>query len=201
MAHNLEKYLQRLESVKKFPIGNPGTHLHMGCGPQILDGFVNIDGYYEDPRVTKLDMTDPMDQWRGTVTSVFSSHSLEHLPIRPGLKALRNWIGILKPGGHLFLAVPDLEGICRIFLDPNVSEEHKWSWYIYTLFGYQTDPNIRSNDMSLDVPLFPGQFHTAAFTMNRLRSLMAQHGMKIEELFDYDGWGTPSLYLHAIKPV
>src|SRR5262245_49806129 len=36
---------------------------------------------------------------------VYSSHCLEHLDSVP--EALKNWVRILKPGGHLYFIVPD----------------------------------------------------------------------------------------------
>jgi SAM-dependent methyltransferase len=41
----------------------------------------------------------------GTFDFVFSSHCLEHLG--DPAEGLRNWLRVLKPGGHLVIAVPD----------------------------------------------------------------------------------------------
>lgn len=41
----------------------------------------------------------------GTFDFLYSSHCLEHL--RDPEEALRNWIRVVKPGGHLVVAVPD----------------------------------------------------------------------------------------------
>lgn len=41
----------------------------------------------------------------GTFDFLYSSHCLEHL--RDPLEALGNWIRVVKPGGHLVIAVPD----------------------------------------------------------------------------------------------
>lgn len=195
----LEKMLQRLEVIKRLPETDPGVYLHMGCGPQILPGFVNIDGYYEDPRVFKADIGNKLPFWDGTVKGIYSSHSLEHLPIRKAQLALKNWAKLLMPGGTLYLAVPDLEEICRIMIDPSVSDELKWGWYVYTLFGYQTNSSIPSSNKELDLPLDLGQFHTTGFTEGLLRKLIAEAELKLEMIIPYNGWSTPSLYLEARK--
>ena len=43
----------------------------------------------------------------GSLDFVYSSHCLEHLDELSG--ALRRWAQVLKPGGHLYLVVPDFE--------------------------------------------------------------------------------------------
>jgi predicted SAM-dependent methyltransferase len=112
--------LQRLERLKTLPRTNPGLYLHMGCGPQILPGFVNIDGYHQHPEIHKADIGEPLEWGPNSALGIYSSHSLEHLTIRGARKALHFWIQTLAPGGTLYLAVPDLEEICRIMIDPNV---------------------------------------------------------------------------------
>ncbi len=199
---SLDKMLKHLEEIKALPKTRPGTYLHMGCGPQILEGFINIDGYYEHPQVMKGDIGEKLPFEPNSVQGIYSSHSLEHLPIRKAYKALHFWVEMLAPGGKLYLAVPDLNEICRIMIDPNVPEDLKWDWYIYTLFGYQRNSAISTADKSLDHELDHGQFHTTGFTIPLLKRILeGQHRMKINDAFVYDGWGTPSIFLIAEKPL
>lgn len=196
----LDQMLDRLEYIKKLPSLRPGVYLHLGCGPHILGGYLNIDGYHDasEPVLT-MDIGNPLPFAKNSVKAIYSSHSLEHLPIRTALKALSNWVDVLEPGGQLFLAVPDLEEICMKFIDVNTPEDQKWGWHIYTMFGYQINSSIPPSDKSLDYPVDHGQFHQTGFTANRLKHLMFERGMAVKELFKYDGWGTPSLFMNAEK--
>lgn len=194
---NRDKMLQHLEQIKKDAVRS-GPNLHMGCGPQILDGFDNIDKYYKDDRVIQLDMYKT-DYESNTVRTIYSSHSLEHLPFRKARKALVHWSDLLVLGGKLYLAVPDLEEICKIIIDPAVSDDHKWQWYVYTLFGYQTDSSTSTKDLSFDLPEDPGQFHTCGFTIKSLQIFLGDVGLTIEDQYKYDGWGTPSIWTVAVK--
>ena len=109
-------------------------YLNLGCGARILDGFVNVDKYYEAPEVTNYDIFEI--PYQNNVSLIFCSHVLEHLPIRHAKMALVNWYSSLKKGGKLFLSIPDLEVIIRFILDPTVESKTK-EWLMYTLFGFQ----------------------------------------------------------------
>lgn len=196
--HNLQIMLNRLEDIKQLPAKEKGIHLHLGCGPHILDGFINIDKYYKHKQVLQYDMYE-VPFGKNTVDTIYSSHALEHLPIRYANAALYNWFDSLRVGGKLFLAVPDLEEIMSIMLDPSVDENAKWNWYVYTLFGYQVTPGLQCSTNDSNTPSDPGQFHTTGFTKSRIKSILESIGFNILEMFSYDGWSTPSIWVEARK--
>jgi len=192
--HNLDLMLSRLSKIKALPTTDKALYLHLGCGVHVLDGFLNVDKYVQHPGVMQADMYDvPLPE--KSVRAIYSSHALEHLPIRHAKMALENWAKILESNGMLYLAVPDLEAIMRAMLDANVSDQAKWDWYIYTLFGYQIEPGLKQDNP--DTPVCPGQFHTCGFTKAYLQKLLTSAGFKVTEIFDYDGWDTPSIYIEA----
>lgn len=195
---NLEKMLGTLEKIKQLPVVEPGVYLHMGCGPQVLEGFVNIDKYQKGEGILQVDMAHPPFT-ANTATAIYSSHSLEHLPFREARLALKNWGKVLKANGKLYLAIPDLEEIMRIMLDPAVGLHHKWNWYVYTLFGYQVDPSKYAEDPSLDLPSDPGQYHTCGFSKETIRHFLVDSGFVVDEIYNYDGWSTPSMFVEAHK--
>jgi len=55
----------------------------------------------------------------GTVAEIYASHVLEHLSHNQEIqRALIEMNRVLMPGGKLMLSVPDLDVLCRLFLDP-----------------------------------------------------------------------------------
>src|SRR5262249_13769929 len=78
--------------------------LHIGCGNDRLDGFVNCD-LYETQATDRI--FDCQERWPfedDSASTIYCSHMLEHLPNFKGffMEAHR----VLKPGGNLQIRVP-----------------------------------------------------------------------------------------------
>lgn len=91
------------------------TVLHVGCGPNPLPAWLSD---YDEVRLDidpdcqphiVASMTQMGDI--GPFDCVYSSHSLEHLYPHDAVQALAEFRRVLKPGGHIVVFVPDLEGI------------------------------------------------------------------------------------------
>lgn len=189
---SLDKMLERQKFVLDLPKTKEGLFLHLGCGPNVFEGFVNVDKFVQKPGIKSWDIGKiPLPE--NSVDSIYSSHSLEHLNIRDGIKALRNWYKILREGGTLYLAVPDLREICKKMATD--SKENVQSWWIYTLFGYQAPTESKG----LDVPDEPGQYHMSGYTGETLKHELIGAGFDEINMFGYDGYGTPSIWCEAVK--
>ncbi len=54
----------------------------------------------------------------GTFAELYASHILEHFDYRDEFAAvLAEWFRVLAPGGRLFVSVPDMDIICRMYCD------------------------------------------------------------------------------------
>jgi predicted SAM-dependent methyltransferase len=109
------------------------TFLHVGCGPRddrkttkTFDG----QGWQElrldiDPKVnpdivgTMIDMSSVAD---GQVDAVFSSHNIEHLYPHEIPLALAEFKRVLRPGGFVVVTCPDLQGICALVADDQLTD-------------------------------------------------------------------------------
>jgi len=85
--------------------------LNLGSDWSQVSGFLSVDfneavspDVVADVRSLPMFATDTVDE-------VYASHVLEHLTWPDGLAALREWLRVLKPGGMLTVAVPDVEGV------------------------------------------------------------------------------------------
>lgn len=91
------KTLARLTDAERALLA--GTGIDIGCGP---------DPVRPDARRFDLaegDANDIRTHVHGTFDYVWSSHCLEHMRDVPA--ALAGWWALVRPGGHLFLVVPD----------------------------------------------------------------------------------------------
>lgn len=59
-----------------------------------------------------------------SVDSIYASHVLEHFYYGLNnelVQTLAEWHRVLKPGGKLYISVPDLKTLCWLFLNPNLA--------------------------------------------------------------------------------
>ncbi len=106
-----------------------GAGLDIGPGPDSLALYAEFF-----PRISTLRLFDVGDGDAQTLDSLsdnhfdfcYSSHCLEH--VRDPLIALRNWIRVVRPGGHLVFAVPDEDLYEQGQWPSAFNSDHKTSW-------------------------------------------------------------------------
>jgi len=89
--------------------------LNLGCGSIAHPDWNNLDLYAGD-HVLWHDLRNPLPFAAGTFDAVYSSHVLEHFSPDAGERLLTECRRVLKDGGILRLAVPDLERLCAEYL-------------------------------------------------------------------------------------
>lgn len=87
----------------------PGKRVHIGSGPNLLPGWINVDLYPLPGLDFAIDVRKglPFDN----VALLFAEHFLEHLTIDEGLAFLRDCRQILRPDGILRLSTPNLDWV------------------------------------------------------------------------------------------
>jgi predicted SAM-dependent methyltransferase len=124
--------------------------IDIGAGETLEDGWISWDiKQGNDCRVLNGIADSSVDEIR-------ASHVLEHIPKDHTVGTLREWRRVLKPGGRLFVAVPDFAKIvcCMIAgsTDPHIEGY---------LMGGQTDEH---------------DFHHAIFTASKLNDQLEDAG-------------------------
>jgi predicted SAM-dependent methyltransferase len=83
--------------------------LHLGCGPCLKPGWVNVDMYAPQADL-HLDLREGFPFPDECASFVYCEHFFEHLEYpSPALNFLGDCWRVLKPGGTLSLGVPDTE--------------------------------------------------------------------------------------------
>jgi predicted SAM-dependent methyltransferase len=82
--------------------------LHLGCGRNILPGWLNSDFYPKSPEVLHLDARGRFPLADEQFDYIFSEHMIEHLAYPKGVSMLRECFRVLRPGGRLRISTPDL---------------------------------------------------------------------------------------------
>jgi len=92
------------------------NYLNLGCGRRRCAGWVNMDVAPQGPDVTPWNVVEPLPLGDASFDVVYHSHLLEHVPPDDAAEFLQECHRVLRPGGILRVVVPDLEGICRMYL-------------------------------------------------------------------------------------
>jgi SAM-dependent methyltransferase len=91
------------------PPRNGACHLHLGCGPKYLPGYLNIDGNLFNKIDVWLDVRNGLPFRSGSVDSIYSTHMFEHFYPDELKRLLQECVRVLKEGGGIRLIVPSLE--------------------------------------------------------------------------------------------
>jgi predicted SAM-dependent methyltransferase len=111
--------------------------LHIG-GMQPKDGWVILNAQ-PGPGVDLVgDITDLRRFADNSFARIYCSHVLEHVSQADILPTLKGLHRILKPGGKLYISVPDLDVLCHLMLSPRLAPPQKFH-VMRMMFGGQVD--------------------------------------------------------------
>lgn len=109
------------------------TKLHLGCGYNHLEGYINIDARKLEG-VDEVDDISSLSKYEeNSIDLIYVSHVLEHFSRHKYMDVLKRWHHILKPKGVLRIAVPDLEAVFNHY---STYKQAKLLWGF--LYGGQT---------------------------------------------------------------
>lgn len=149
----LEKYIQQYPYLYKELILQLSTllkkqtplKLHLGCGTVYKEGWVNVDNN-SDNNISKLDlnwdMRKPLPFPDNSVCFIFNEHFLEHLTVEEGQIALKDFMRVLKKGGIMRIAMPDLKDTIANYLNENYFTENETSLKKYGLTFIKTSAEL-----------------------------------------------------------
>lgn len=131
----IDNYLQNYE-VRK---------LQIGCGSNILDGWLNTDLNYND-EVAFLDAGQKFPIESNIFDYVYSEHLFEHLKLEQQLNMFRESYRILKKGGIMRIATPSLEFLFKLYSAPTAQENVQYiDWAVKNI------PNLKSVNSLIDI--------------------------------------------------
>lgn len=91
--------------------------LNVGCGDCFHEAWVNLDLQGGRPGVLQHDLAQGLPFADCGFDAVYCSHVLEHLPKGEAPALVRECFRVLRPGGAVRFAVPDLEAMARLYLN------------------------------------------------------------------------------------
>jgi predicted SAM-dependent methyltransferase len=163
--------------------------LHLGCGENYLDGYVNIDFSIDEHTVQTKSVADKYEDItklrfrNNSVDEVRLHHVFEHFQRWQAAAMLASWNNWLTRDGVVRIEVPDLSALSKVFLNPfsslrakAVAERH--------LFGSQEAI---------------WAIHYEAYDLKLLKLLVSHFGFEIFKIKKTRWHGTYNLDISARK--
>ena len=120
---------RRRRRIKSYLASTEITKLQIGSGPTDVDGWLSTDVDPQSDHIVYLDATKRFPFDDNTFDYVFSEHMIEHISWPEGLLMLNECRRVMKPGGTIRIATPDLEVIIGLYRrdgDPQNEKYIKW---------------------------------------------------------------------------
>lgn len=122
--------------------------LNLGCGHHYHQAWTNVDFISTGAGVIGHNLNEGIPFETGSFDVVYHSHVLEHLTRENGMFLLQECFRVLKQGGILRVAVPDLEQIVRLYLEKlEEKTDDDYDWMMIELYD-QTVRNLSGGEMS-----------------------------------------------------
>lgn len=108
---------------------------NLGCGTRHHPDWINIDFHGDGEAVLSWDLQKGLPLPPQSCDVVYSSHAIEHFDRIGARRFLDECRRVLKSGGILRLAAPDLEGITRTYIscldaarrgEPGAADRYEW---------------------------------------------------------------------------
>lgn len=118
---------------------------------------------------------------------VYASHVFEHLGYDKDLpQTLSECYRVLKSGGRLLISVPDLDALCRLFLDPKSTPEDRHC-IMQVMYGGRSDAyDVHLSGFSIDIlggylraAGFAGGYRVDNFGLFQDSSILSYNGVPI----------------------
>lgn len=143
-------YAHRDLRINEYLLASLTRKLHLGAGPNLLDGWLNTDISPQNNRVIALDVNSPLPFEGDTFNYVFSEHMIEHLTLPQAVRLLAEIFRILKPGGVVRIATPDLLRLLALYTNEPADIQKRYvDWtmenFVGNLRGY--NPTLVLNNM------------------------------------------------------
>jgi predicted SAM-dependent methyltransferase len=130
--------LSRRAAIQRYFAEHEVTKLHLGSGEAQRAGWLNSDLEPLDRGTIFLNAAARMPFAECTFDYVYAEHMIEHLPYKSACSMLEECRRILRPGGRIRIATPDLEKLIRVYDDrdnPDPLQVAYIDWIARTFIG------------------------------------------------------------------
>jgi predicted SAM-dependent methyltransferase len=173
-ASNTSRRLLSPQMIDSYVREKGVRKLQIGAGEFSKPGWLNTD---IEPREGQayLDATKPFPIPDGSIDIIFAEQLIEHLSLDDGRKMLRECYRVLKPGGKVRLATPNLVRFVELMQADKTPEQRKFIDAKVAWHEWKNSPDPASMILNYQMHEFGHQF---LYTPLMLRSVMEEAGFR-----------------------
>jgi len=143
-------FAHRDDRINEYLLANLTRKLHLGSGINLLDGWLTAAIAPQSREVLTFDLARPLPFPDETFDYAASEHFIEHLTLAEGSRLLGECFRILRSGGRVRIATPDLSRLLALYTsEPNDLQKKYVGWigkkYFSKGIGY--NPTLILNNM------------------------------------------------------
>lgn len=178
--------------------------LEIGCGANPQPGYTHLDIRPLPDVEHVMDFSkDRLPYSDGQVDEILLNHVIEHVSWRKLPFIFQEWSRVLKPGGRVFLRTPDLEFICRTYIEGKMTPE--WPGdedFVLKNLSAKMTPAWWAN-----IKLFAGQdysdnYHFLCFDLAMIKELFERYGFeRVSRVTVKPEFSPGELQVEAFKPL
>src|SRR5713101_2679371 len=149
--------------------------LHIGCGSNIINGWLNSDLFPVSSSILHLDATEPFPFGDNEFNYVFSEHMIEHISYSQGLRMLSECYRILREHGKIRISTPDLVFLIDVYKEEKSDSQNKyiqWATDEFIKYAPYSDDTFVINNFVRDWG------HQFIYDEKTLQASMAKVGFK-----------------------
>src|SRR5260370_13263593 len=165
------RYAARHRAMVKEVCGHPPAKLHLGCGPNLFPGWLNTD-LYARRDVVPVNVTKRLPFADASFDIVFSEHMMEHIEYADGVHLCHEIFRVLKPGGRLRIAMPDLKFLIDLYTDHKTPLQEEY----LLLIGTPVPPRLPASDAGVINHFFRAFGHRFIYDFPTLSALLQECG-------------------------
>lgn len=131
---NNNKFGRNGRLIRQYLSTHTVRKLQVGAGFNVLDGWLCTDLQPRFDSAVFLDATKPFPFEDATFDYVYSEHMIEHIPWKDGMFMLRECCRVLKPGGVIRVATPDMRVLLDLYSGPQQPIAQRYMHWITDRF-------------------------------------------------------------------
>jgi predicted SAM-dependent methyltransferase len=141
--------IKRRQLAKKYFKSHEILKLQLGCGPSPLPHWLNTDidiALSKEALFLNAAKKFPFDDCK--FSYVYSEHLIEHLEYDKGLHLVQECYRVIKPGGKLRVATPDLNFLIELYQEDKTELQKRyivWAVKRFSDFGVYSDTFVVNN--------------------------------------------------------